>query len=391
MTCLSGAKLGFVSDVALVIFASFILYVIVDLGFGLIFPAQPYESHMERLTARAYTNEPYFSEEFLRESFTQPGAWLTPDGTRIVLPNEYQGHFFHIDKLPPTQLTYRRTINAYECTGSKVVLLLGGSTIYASEVPDEYTVASYLSNQLEVRSSDRYFVLNAGVSSSNTTQEVERLQVELSRGLRPAVVVSFSGANDIIQGIYFGNPEGVMFSGANRSQFLELVKKLVPHNIYQRLRLKAERDNRRILPPHLSDVRKTNELVQRTKEVFLNNVLEMQRLSLAYGFRFVICLQPYVLSTKYRSPTADVTEAVKEAEHSLPRGLEAFQLGHHALQEAIKELSEKGVVARDLSNQFADKSSDIFLDLVHVNSVGNKMLGEGIADVILTLLGAAKI
>src|SRR5262245_26253949 len=38
-----------------------------------------------------YKDAPYFSRAFVHESQTQPGGWTTPDGTRLVLPNDFTG------------------------------------------------------------------------------------------------------------------------------------------------------------------------------------------------------------------------------------------------------------------------------------------------------------
>ncbi len=197
------------------------LYVILDVSFGIIKPLKPYASSPERLTARAYVNEPYFSEEFLIESFVQPGGWISPEGTKLIFPQEFHGKFINVDILPPVNAPYRRTINDIPAEilkrenkdNFKKILILGGSTTYCGQVPDSYTIASNLAKNLKTApTQEKYFILNAGVTSANSSQEIERLTYELDRGLRPDMVIIYDGVNDITQGIYFGDPDGVMFS-----------------------------------------------------------------------------------------------------------------------------------------------------------------------------------
>jgi lysophospholipase L1-like esterase len=370
---------------ALIGASTIVLFVLVDFVYGLVFPVKPYAGSAERLTAAAYRNEPYFSESFLAESFTQPGGWETPPGTRIVVPKPYDGEDFHVDVLPPTRLPYRRTINP-EATGreTRIVLVLGGSTIYNSEVPDRLTVTSQLSALLNAADGPRYVVLNAGVSSVNTTQERERLEAELARGLQPWGVVTVTGINDVNQGVYFGNPEGVMFSGDQRSPVKEWLRDVLPLNMWRSFRTAAQQANTRTVPPHLGAIESIDSLAQETADVYERNVAAMYRMSRSADARFWCVLQPHLYSTEYERPeSADLREVAELTERTLPRSHVAFERGYRALREATSRLRQRGVAASDASALFAAKTDDIFLDMAHVNSIGNRMLAEHLAGLIL--------
>jgi hypothetical protein len=377
---------------AIICATTVVLFYLLDFGYGLAFPVQPYAGSAERLTAAAYKREPYFSEAFLVESFTQPGGWETPPGTGIVVPKAYDGKDFHVDVLPPTGLPYRRTINAHAADpDARVVLLLGGSTIYNSEVPDELTVASQLSALLNRAEGPRYVVLNAGVSSVNTTQERERLEIELARGLEPWAVLTLNGINDVNQGVYFGNPEGVMFSGDQRSPAKEWLRAVLPLNIWRSVRTAAQQENTRVVPAHLDSTESIAALAVRTAEVYARNIDAMYRSANAAGARFWSVLQPQIFSAEYRRPDSpDLVESLALTERTLPRGRIAFEHGYRALRETMRKLEEQGVAAGDGSGLFADKTDDIFLDMAHVNSVGNRMLAEHFAALILAGDGGAR-
>lgn len=90
------------------------MYALLDLAVGHFLPYQPKPSAVDedRLNHCAYSGEPYFSEDFLVESYLQPGGWQTPANTRLVLPNEYHGKFLNVDVVNGIQVTYPLMENA---------------------------------------------------------------------------------------------------------------------------------------------------------------------------------------------------------------------------------------------------------------------------------------
>jgi lysophospholipase L1-like esterase len=391
-------------DILIIGVSSFLLYAVVDFAYGFIFPPKPYDSYKERLTSPAYKNEPYFSEEFLIESFIQPGEWTTREGTRLVFPKEFHGKYFNVDILNPTGLPYRRTINKVgEAKPVRTVLLLGGSTVYNSEVPDESTMASQLSRMLNDYSDHLFHVLNTGVTSANTTQDLERLELELRSGLRPDIVISFSGVNDALQGVYFGDPDGVMFSHATKptlpqpkpNGFKSLVREsipswayeagkqikgfLIPNRIYQALALRARYNKLRETPPHLLDEPAVYKLAERTAVKFEENVSGMHALGRQYGFRFLVFLQPHMYSGREYREMRDVEMTKKYDALRYPKIEVALSAAYQELRKAIDRLRDNDINAYDLSGLYDRKSENIFLDSHHVNSQGNMMIAAAVA------------
>ncbi len=367
------------------------LYYLVDMVYGVLFPynPKPYENYPERLTSSAYINEPYFSEAFLSESFAQfqpPGGWVTPEGTILVFPKEYQGTYFHTDRLGKS--TYRRTINRYPPfdPGVTTVLLLGGSTIHCAEVPDEFTVASLLASRLnDELQPHKFAVLNAGVTSVNSTQELARLEWELNNGVRPDIVVVYDGVNDILQGIYFDNPQGVMFSSAKKQEWEYRIKRLkemvLPRNIYKTIKRKQLK-RKRLVPPNMQDDANVAAKARQTAAIYRRNIEAMQRLADQYGFRFYCCLQPNFFTGNFTHRTADLAEVAALNDKNSPLMDKAFTVGYPLLQEVVAELRAQGMAAYDLTHIFDDKKDNIFIDFCHVNSIGNRIIAEHLAKII---------
>ena len=70
------------------------------------------------------------------------------------------------------------------------------------------TIASQLSQRLNILDpAHRYVVYNAGVVAANSAQDRDRIVYELSRGLRPYMVIVIDGPLDIVYGIYQGEHE----------------------------------------------------------------------------------------------------------------------------------------------------------------------------------------
>jgi lysophospholipase L1-like esterase len=370
-----------------------LLYLIIDGCFGWINPIKPYARQPERLTAVAYQKEPYFSEEFLCESFRQPGGWNTPKGTRLIFPNEFHGKYFNVDVLPPVMVIYRRTLNQSSTSSNikitpkktKIILMLGGSTMYSSEVPDALTIPSILANILNKHiSSDHpyYFIYNAGVTSVNSIQELERLEFELHHGLKPDLVILYDGINDVVQGVYYGNPQGVMFSDAMRSRIKELLKKIIPLNIYHYFREHAKASNLRELPVHMNNLAVIRTLAKQTQKVYRENLLKMKELARENKFRLIVILQPHVFFEDSH-PTADRTAARKLSSLRTPKIEKAFSVTYPLLRKTITDLKSQHFELYDFSQIFVGLQDEVFLDPYHINSRGNYIIAMALSKIIL--------
>lgn len=381
-----------IAEILTALLIAVIIYLICDVVFGIIKPVKPYASGIDRLTAKAYSTEPYFSEEFLSESFTQPGGWTSPEGTRLIFPQEFHGKFFNVDILPPVNATYRRTINEISSeipetrnqNDLKKILILGGSSVYGAEVPDNLTIASILAKKLKTdRAQERYFILSAGVTSANSAQELERLKYELERGLRPDIVIIYDGVNDVTEGIYFGDPDGVMFSYNKRNKIKELIKKIFPLNVYRYFQKKSEAATKRKVPDYMENMKLLESLAYRTKDNYKNNILRINEMAAIYNFKLIVILQPNIYSLDKLNNREYISEIEKIVDHKTPKIREAFLIGYPLLKKVISEIKANGIAAYDISQIFNSVNADIYLDYCHVNSVGNRIIAEFMEKIIL--------
>lgn len=327
-----------------------------------------YHVHRERLTNPAYTSRPWFSERFLTASFRQPGGWRTPTGTRLIFPCDYQDEFFTIVG------GVRRTVGyvAQRESRPRTLATLGGSTTYCSEVPDDLTYPSQLQQRLSQNPTTAGIrVVNWGVTTVNSAQEVERLKYEIARGNVPDICVLLNGVNDIMQGVINENPQGAIYETEKKYKAESLLWKLARRSKAVRVLANSmEQRKFRETPPHVQDEVRLRALAQQTADAYRDNLLEAQRVCDEHGILMLAMLQPCV-----HTIGRELTEQEQSIRARPQYGFDvACSVAYEYLREAIRDLRKRNVHAFDVSGAFDTAKEPILLDGVHVNDVGNGLL-----------------
>lgn len=336
-----------------------------------------------------YRSAPYFSRSFIDESFRQPGGWYVPAGTHLVVPGDFQGAYINVAH------GRRRTTDA-PAAAEHTVFVIGGSTIYGAEVPDAYTIPSYLQRLLNAQQPGMWRVENRGTISVTTAQQLELLRTEPLR--KGDVVVFYDGANDVVQGVYNGDPAGWIV-GENRKAlrgagpFKALLARLnlkyaaskaQSYSVFLSATVGGLVNGANLRPKaHLLDTRKTAALARTTAEIFRRNVEEAARLAAGAGCAFVHFLQPQVFAGARRTP---YEQSLIRNYYINPNGLEtAFQAAWPLLEEATLQM--QGARSYDLS-QVLDARADgeeFYLDYCHVNHAANARIAGAISERLLTV------
>ncbi len=141
--------------------------------------------------------EPHKNSEYLTlgfwhemQLFTSEGSAIkskTQDDKIIVDAKNFKGK--HISAHTGMRSTTDSPIKA-----SGRVLLLGGSTVYCFEVPDSFTIASYMQRSLN-ESGDNLEVLNYGISGATVTNRIDKL-LSIETLSEKDVVIFLFGDND---------------------------------------------------------------------------------------------------------------------------------------------------------------------------------------------------
>jgi len=341
-------------------------------------PPQPGNRYTFRLRQPPpYRGAWYFSKEFVDETFRQPNGWFVRPGTRIVIPGDFTGKYVNI-------VHGQRVTTDVPANPQHRVFLLGGSSIYGAEVPDSETVASHLQRILNQQQPGYWRVENYGYITVNTGQQLELLQtLPVSAG---DLVIFEDGVNDVVEGIFNGNPRGWM-AGENRQALADvgfLKGLLVRFNAkYVATRLQdysalvtllGNVVNRRNLQPRpqLLDGAQVAALARETAAIFRANIENAERFTTARGARFLHFLQPQLYGGHPRTP---YEQSVADNFYVNPNGLEiAFAAGYPALREVMTGVDLSGVLDSRAPGE------EFYLDFCHVNHAANARIAEAMKD-----------
>jgi hypothetical protein len=267
--------------------------------------------------------------------------------------------------------------------GRKLAVLLGGSTAfgqYASS--NDGTITSFL-NRLQ----QEYFFVNAGVPSWNSSQELQRLTLEIIE-MKPALVIAFDGAND---GALSGEnsprtglayPPGTPESFGDLERWVDDLRSdrwlLRPPTLFPELRYRLDllRDAADADEP-VDNIR--DEVVAAAAREYRANQRRMSLLVRASGGRFMSVFQP--VASMHRNVPPAYRE---EGEGELGRRFHQFVIDAGPVDYEFHDLS------RYFDSRFASipvgeptaAEEPIFVDDVHFYERGNEIVARHLLGLI---------
>ena len=246
----------------------------------------------------------------------------------------------------------------------KSVVLMGGSAMENTQTPN------YLS------SIDTYaFGNDQAIASLNLAESGARHSNMLARfldevvELHPTYVVFLDGFNEFNSVRYGGDPEDDFYWTAGvrdrvHRPFLFLRDKLVESSrILQLLAVKSGFINSaRMVRSHIDP-----RLVEQAAEYYVKTRAYTEAICKAYAIKCIFIVQPISLLEK--TPSNSATEATQAHVRSFPSDIEVYTTGYNYI------FRKTGDKVRDATHLFEGKD-DIYLDVVHFNKRGSKLIGE---------------
>ena len=319
-----------------------------------------YKSHYDfrKLQPEPYKNATYFSNHFLEEWKKHPGGYSQILGTKIIIPNNFQGKYINVkENLRVTTSQPKNSLNT--------VHVFGGSTIFGGEVPDKYTIPSFL--QVGLNNADqKYIVKNYGVSSIITKQQYERMKKTV-RIKKDDIVIFYDGANDILQKIYFNNQDGWIFGGGDKKElyWIKILRKIAKYSYFISY---IDKKITRALPL------KAN--FENEGQVYLNEIKDANEYVKSQGGKFYHFLQPVLFEKENKNRY----EKELLLTSLVPVGLEdVFKKGYPEFKKQLKKLS----YSNDLTKSFDDTEKSPYLDWCHINHEGNEIIANKIFNIII--------
>ncbi len=192
---------------------------------------------------------------------------------------------------------------------AETIYIFGGSSLWGEGAGDDYTIPSYFSKLLN-NNEYNYLVYNYGEGGHTFTREVINLIILLREGHRPDYVIFYDGANDV-DGAYQSAIPGGTFHGIRRklerikqndilmdiyffgSDLADLIKrhsmiyKICKEKISTYLPRRQRYSNREL-----------HSLADGIIEYYVKSKDLLDRLSIAYGFKYICFWQPVLFSKK---------------------------------------------------------------------------------------------
>jgi hypothetical protein len=272
----------------------------------------------------------------------------------------------------------------------KVAFILGGSAAFGHfATRDETTISGYL-NALQ----DQYLFVNAGVPSWVSSQELERLALELV-AYQPALVIAYDGFNDAATGADYakrgitmppGTPESFDelsnlvddIRGTRRATRQRLHRQLFPHlmNAVDTWREGGQPQVSQPRSPHMSEA--AAGVMRTAAAAYAQNITTMSRLTSASGARFIGVFQP-VLSLHAHRPVGtscdrDRFQPELELFHQTVRARLPRDVEYHDFAALFDR--DYSSVPRFCAQRGDHLVDQVFVDSVHLFDPGNKRVAE---------------
>tara|TARA_B100001287_G_scaffold275436_1_gene283027 strand:+ start:1220 stop:2347 length:1128 start_codon:yes stop_codon:yes gene_type:complete len=314
-----------------------------------------------------YYSADYFSEDFINES----RYFVRGDLKDVIKLEDYKGNFFNVLNgfrfTTDTPLSYK-----------KRVLLFGGSTLFSQEVPDKFTIASYLQRELKEKD---IIVKNYGLPGMNSRQQFEILKkISLNKN---DIVIFYHGVNDVYYNVFFGESHGWVngvpaFRPVKKINFLEkMIYKFNDNfgNVLsspQLLNLVALKQQPLSVKSE-DELEMNSELAVSSFEKYINlsNDLVIDK-----GAHFINILQPILFGKK--DLTKFQSEILANPYLTASGSEKAFFITYPKLRQ-ISSSELRDIKFYDFSSILHDDDlfeNEIWFDFCHINHEGNKYVAK---------------
>lgn len=316
-----------------------------------------------------YRDAAYFGPEFLHEAQASVSGSLGD----VAELRDFHGRYFNVAG------GFRVTTDT-PAAPTRRVLMFGGSTLFAQEVPDAQTIASDLQRLLNARGV-RWEVRNYGLVGMNSAQQTRILKtVPLRKG---DLVVFYHGVNDIYYTV-FGGYRGGWTSGVpafRPVQKLSALNKTL-HAWHERFKDYSYTAQvaldvyERGEPATVTDPAQLAQNTDAAVREFSVAVTEAARIAHEAGAQFVHFLQPQVFANAALTPYEQML--VANPLGTAPGVETALRYGYPRLRAASQDMAGQGIEFRDISDALDRRppGEEVFLDFCHLADAGNALVAQ---------------
>ena len=293
-----------------------------------------------------------------------------------MIPNQ---HFTTVninnEGLRGTEINIPKAVDDYR------IIIIGGSTIFGAGMAYDYqTIPSELNEKFK-KKYNNVEVLNAGISSITSFEEVYHFKEKLIQ-LEPDLVIIYDGVNNIHYK-KTSEPE-ILNTDAEKLQIKDFQKYLrTPVVLYRyvllpiihseqfnSLNVEKSDENQKLQSHYGSEV--SNSI----GSLWYKHMNEFCQISNEKQIESVVIIQP----TLYHGD-----KPLTKFEESIYEDSEYFKKTFDILIQKSKNLNNCSMVM-DFSNSFENVSEGVYFDKSHLNNLGNKIIAEKIYEKILPIV-----
>jgi hypothetical protein len=343
-----------------------------------------------RASFAAYQDYPW-TAQFYRDSET----WS--EGPTLWAPYvEWTRNSFYTTSINVDAEGRRLTANPPDVNSSTAtqVYMLGSSALWGAGSPDNLTIPSDFSADINASGTGSYWVSNYAQGGYIFPQEVIQLATLLTNGAHPNDVIFYEGVGDVTGAYDAGTPafeqQDEIAEKMNASPLGSVwigVKELLKNDC---LTCHAVADIARNFDTNalrITSIQGTSEsdaqlqsLAQATANQYFASLAFLGKLSQAYHFNYYVFLQPSLML--YDNRIGDENKLVPLDWRLADPSQQTF------VREAYADFRETtSTHFFDTSMFFASRTTAIFLDDAHVTPQGNAMMAKEMASVFLKQTG----
>ena len=370
-------------NTALVIFSTVGCLLLLELGTHLLYDSRLYSAYRFRMSRpEPYAEAKYPVEELIEEAVMKSTGITEIKEKGLVYHNDRTGKYINVVD------NFRYTTDTPKKFSSKVYVF-GGSTVFCSEVPDKFTITSYLQRKLNKVFPGKYKVINCGVGSVNTLQQLARLK---TIKLAPKdIVIFYGGVNEEalfltgrINGWFsMGEPYPPYIPNPKPSFFRSLIEtlytKLYWRSLFVNLFLNPNTYQINNIPTYLQDTTIVNSLKKKLFRSYKNSIYEASTYCKDNKAVFINFLQPNIVT---RKENTDYEENIPKKHLISVSAPFALKICYETLRIAIDTLAKSEIKTYDLTAVFDHTQDNYYLDQYHITEKGNEIIASNIFNII---------
>lgn len=336
------------------------------------------ETYLTKWEFRKNRPPPYYYADYFSENFINESRYFVKGNLKDIIELEdYKGNFYNV-------LNGFRFTTDSPLSHKKRVLLFGGSTLFSQEVPDKFTIASFLQRELKEKG---IMVKNYGLPGMNSRQQYEILKkISLKKN---DLVIFYHGVNDVYYNVFFGESHGWVngvpaFRPVKKINFLEKMIYKFNDN-FGNVLFSPQFLNLVALKQQPLSVKSEDEL-KINSEMAVNSFKKYINLSndlvIDKGGQFINILQPILFGKKHL--TKFQSEILANPYLTAYGSDKAFSITYPKLRK-ISNSELKDIKFYDFSGILHDDDlfeNEIWFDFCHINHEGNKHVAKVINEKI---------